>query len=61
MAKTSGKEILSRVKKRQAEEVKTNITFRVKGELLERFRERCEKEGVSMTSVLEELIGDFLS
>jgi len=60
MAKVSGKEILTKVKKKQQEEAKTNVTFRIKNELLDHFRTRCEKEGVSMTSVLEELINEFL-
>ncbi len=60
MAKASSKEILAKVKNRQKEETKENITFRIKGELLNRFRERCEKEDVSMTSIIEELMSEFL-
>ena len=60
MAKVSGKEILTRVRKKQQDEARVNVTYRIKGDLLERFRERCEKEGVSMTSIVEELMEAFL-
>jgi hypothetical protein len=60
MVKVSRKEIVDRVKKRQREVAKENVTFRLRGELLKRFRERCEKESVSMTSIVEELMAEFL-
>lgn len=61
MAKISGRDVLARVKRKQNEDTKVNVTFRLKSELLERFRNRCEKEGVSMTAVIEELMSEFLS
>ncbi len=59
MAKASAKEILNKVKKKQQEEVKVNVTFRIKSDLLEKFRARCDNEGVSMTAVIEEFMNEF--
>ena len=61
MAKVSGKEIIAKVRKKQQDETRMNVTYRIKGDLLERFRNRCEKENVSMTSVIEELMENFLA
>jgi uncharacterized protein (DUF4415 family) len=60
MAKASGKAILERVKKKQAQEAKANVTFRLNEPLMERFRARCKQQEVSMAAILEELIEDYL-
>ena len=60
MAKASGKEIIKKVKKKQLDESKVNVTFRIKADLLERFRNCCDKEGVSMTGVIEEFMTELL-
>jgi hypothetical protein len=38
---------------------KANYTFRFNSELMKTFKEHCEKEGVTATSVLEEFLREF--
>jgi len=59
MAKSSSKEIISLVKKKEASEKKVNITFRLNESLIFEFKEKCQKEGVSMASVIEQLLTEF--
>jgi len=60
MAKASGKEILERVKRKQLQDAKANVTFRLNEALMNDFRKRCKQQDVSMAAILEELIGDYL-
>ena len=60
MAKLSNKDILNRIKKKQAEEAKANITFRMNIALMDKFRERCIELEMPMAVILEELILEFI-
>jgi len=60
MAKMTSKEIVAKVKRQQEQESKANVTFRLTKSLTDAFRAKCEKQGVAMTAVLEELISEFL-
>jgi len=60
MAKVNTKEIVARIKKKQAEEERANVTFRLNKALMDKFRVRCESLDLSMASVIEEMIADFL-
>lgn len=60
MAKIDSKEVLERIRRRQAANSKSNYTYRLPDQIMRDFKKKCEKEGVSMTSVLEELIEEFL-
>lgn len=57
--KRTSKEVIQRIKERNAEEEKANYTFRLNMQMMERFKAKCQAEDVSMASVLEELISDF--
>lgn len=61
MAKAKKDEILKKIKEKQLESDRKNITFRVKAQLLERFREKCEKNGVTMTEVVETFMEDWVN
>lgn len=58
VSKIDSKTVLKRVKDGKPQ--KTNFTFRFDDKLMERFKRVCDKEGVKMTAVLEELIQGFL-
>jgi hypothetical protein len=60
MAKATSKEIVSRIKKKQVEEEKGNVTFRLNKALMTKFRGKCEQNDLAMAAVLEELIADFV-
>jgi hypothetical protein len=59
--KRQPKEIIKKIKEKREAEKKNNVTFRLSNELMERFKEKCEKNDISMTSVLEEMIQDFVN
>lgn len=58
--KTNNKELIQKIKKKEAEKVKENITFRLSSNLLKEFRNKCENEDIQLTNVIEELIKNFL-
>lgn len=58
--KRQPKEIIKNIKEKRESERKNNVTFRLSNELMDKFKEKCEKNDVSMTSVLEEMIQDFI-
>ncbi|WP_413289301.1 hypothetical protein [Bdellovibrio sp. HCB337] len=60
MAKISSKHIVKALKEKEKSEEKANITFRLNVDLLNSFREKCKKEDVSMASVIEMLLKDFI-
>ena len=60
MKKRTAKDIIDHLKDKKRQEDRANATFRFNSTLLSRFKGKCEKEGLSMTSVLEELMTDFL-
>jgi hypothetical protein len=60
VAKATNKEIVARVKKKQALDSKANVTFRLNIALMDQFRAKCEQLDMSMAVILEELISDFL-
>lgn len=53
------KGILKKLKDREAKEAKMNYTFRLTVALMDQFRSKCEKNDVSMASVVEEMIRHF--
>lgn len=59
--KRQAKEIIRSIKDKKESERKNNVTFRLSDTLMEKFKAKCDKNGVSMTSVLEEVIQDFIS
>lgn len=59
--KRQPKQIIKDIKDKKEAEIKSNVTFRLSIEHMKRFKEKCDKNGVSMTSVLEEMIQDFIS
>lgn len=59
--KRQPKQIIKDIKDKKEAELKSNVTFRLSNELMKKFKEKCDKNGVSMTSVLEETIQDFIS
>lgn len=60
MAKSKKKEILKKIKDKKEESKRRNITFRIKSQLLETFKEDCEENGVTMTDIIESYMEDFL-
>lgn len=58
--KISNKEIIQKVKKKEAEKVKENITFRLSSTLVKKFRDKCNKEDVQLVNVIEELMKNFI-
>ncbi len=59
MKKRTPHEIIKKIKEDKPE--RANVTFRLPVVLMERFDKICEKNGVKMTAVLEELIQDFVT
>lgn len=53
------KELLKRVKTKEKPE-RANVTFRLNTKLMEAFKTVCEKQAVTPTSVLEELMESFM-
>ena len=60
MPKMTAKEIIKKVKDQKRKEQRSNYTFRLPDELMVSFKKKCESEGISMTSVLEEMIVNLL-
>jgi hypothetical protein len=56
--KVNGKNIVKRLKNKGKKSQKVSFSFRA--DIYEQFREVCQEEEVSMSSVLEELMKDFL-
>lgn len=61
MAKISSRQIIKSVKEKERLDEKTNITFRLNEALISQFRGKCKKEKVSMASVMEALMKDFIT
>jgi hypothetical protein len=59
MSKVDSKTVFKRLKTRQEAEERGNFTFRLKKELMRKFKSKCERPKHSMASVLEELISHF--
>lgn len=59
--KRSTKEVIKKIKEKREADKKANVTFRLPASLMDNFRQACEKNGVSMTEALEELILGFTS
>lgn len=60
MPKTAKEIVQSAVDEKKAEQ-KGNYTFRLNNGLLKRFREHCEKKGVTMSHVIEKFFEDLVS
>ncbi len=60
MAKEKEREIDDRIRNRQEAEARANVTFRLKIRLMEKFRKKCESKDITMASIIEELISDYL-
>jgi hypothetical protein len=52
-------DIIRRIKEREKAEERANYTFRLPQRLIDAFKAKCEREGVSMASAIIELIEDF--
>lgn len=61
MKKTPAKDMIQKIKQKQNAEKKSNYTFRLSDSLMEIFKTRCEKGDVTMTSVVEEYIKEFVA
>jgi hypothetical protein len=57
--KVSARNIVKKLKDKHELEAKTNFTFRLTIEMMKKFKEKCDKNDVSMASVIEELINGF--
>lgn len=55
------KEVIKSIKEKREADKKSNVTFRLPANLMDNFRQACEKHKVSMTEVLEEIIQDYIS
>ena len=60
MSKIKADKILQNIKAKEKKEIKVNMTIRIPKDLLESFRKRCDRSGVSSNSVIEELMRGFL-
>lgn len=58
MSKVDSKELIKRIKSKEKPE-RANVTFRLNTQLMEAFKAVCDKQGVTPTSVLEELMESF--
>lgn len=56
----SSKNIVKNLKKRQKQEQRVNITFRINSGTIDSFREKCAREKVSMASVIALLMKEFV-
>jgi uncharacterized protein (DUF4415 family) len=54
------KEVIKKIKEKREADKKGNVTFRLPANLMDNFRKACEKNEVSMTEALEELIQGFI-
>lgn len=48
--------MIKKIKKKQAAEIKSNYTFRLNDALMADFKHNCERNDVSMASMIEEAI-----
>ena len=60
MKKIASKGIVKNLKDRERQDQKANITFRLNKVMIDRFREKCVREKVSMASVMELLMKEFV-
>jgi len=58
--KVKSKEIIQKLKNQEKENAKANVTFRLNVGLMNKLRKKCDADEISMNSVIEELIKDFL-
>jgi len=58
--KISKEKVLQRIKAKQIAERKENYSFRLSLPLMERLKDWCSKHDLTATSVVEELLIDFL-
>lgn len=56
MKKMSGKSIMKSVKDKEADNMRSNYTFRLNVKLMNEFKEHCRDNSVSMASVIEEIL-----
>ena len=56
MSRKAPEDLLKKIKERKRADEKGNFTFHLPKRLMEGFKAKCEKEGVSMSEVLEELV-----
>lgn len=56
MVKVKGVNLIEQAKKRKVTDEKKNFTFRFRKGLVESFKKICEREGLSMTDLLEEFM-----
>lgn len=56
MKKIVAKDVIKKIKAREEADAKANFTFRLNLKLMEEFKQHCQKNGVSMASVVEELM-----
>ena len=54
------KEVIKQLQKKNREGVKSNYTFRLPDEMMEKLGGVCKSNSITVTSVIEELVRDFL-
>jgi hypothetical protein len=59
--KKSSKRVIHEIQQQQLAQKKSNYTFRLADETMARLRAKCTKNDISMASVVEALIQDFVS
>lgn len=60
MKKRSSKNILASIQEKKRKAEKGNFTFSLNKTNMLKFKEKCDKSGFSMASVLDELILSFI-
>lgn len=58
--KRSASDVIKKVKERKLKEATANYTFRINVNLMSTFKERCERKGLKMAPVIEELLCGFI-
>ena len=57
--KNYNKEIVNRVKERDLDNKKGNVTFRLNSKSYDAFKTKCKSEDICMAHVIDEFIKDF--
>ncbi|WP_413569184.1 hypothetical protein ACLWBD_00485 [Bdellovibrio sp. HCB117] len=60
MKKVVSKDVIRKIKDKEQAQKKSNYTFRLSDSMMQELKAKCEKSGVSMASVVEELVQSFV-
>lgn len=60
MRKIDSKQIVERIKSKHGGSERENVTFRLRSDLVKKFKDQCKANKVKTTHVIEELMLEFI-